>query len=134
MKSIAVLVLTGNRLAIIANAFPLQREGGVRRSLDLLGQRLDRGFSIVLFPEGKLTLGGPVQPFMAGAGLVAVEGGTPVIPVMIRINRMSVVDRRRLPGPLRGDVELVLGPPVVFDADTDHATATTRLEAALAAL
>ena len=124
----------GAAASILANAFPLQREGGVRRSLELLGQRLDRGFSIVLFPEGKLTLGGPVQPFMAGAGLVAVEGGTPVIPVMIRINRMSVVDRRRLPGPLRGDVELVLGPPVVFDADTDHATATTRLEAALAAL
>ena len=47
---------------------------------------------------------------------------------------MSVIDRRRLPSPLRGDVELVLGPPVVFDADTDHAMATTRLEAALAAL
>ena len=126
--------IQGAAASIIANAFPLQREGGVRRSLELLGQRLDRGFSIVLFPEGKLTLGGPVQPFMAGAGLVAVEGGTPVIPVKVRINRMSVVDRRRLPGPLRGDVELVLGRPVVFDADTDHATATTRLEAALAAL
>ena len=126
--------IQGAAASVIANAFPLQREGGVRRSLELLGQRLDRGFSIVLFPEGKLTLGGPVQPFMAGAGLVAVEGGTPVIPVMIRINRMSVVDRRTLPGPLRGDVELVLGHPVVFDADTDHATATTRLEAALAAL
>jgi long-chain acyl-CoA synthetase len=126
--------IQGAAASIIANAFPLQREGGVRRSLELLGQRLDRGFSIVLYPEGKLTLGGPVQPFMAGAGLVAVEGGTPVIPVKIRINRMSVVDRRRLPGPLRGDVELVLGAPVVFDADTDHATATTRLEAALAAL
>ena len=101
--------IQGAAASIIANAFPLQREGGVRRSLELLGQRLDRGFSIVLFPEGKLTLGGPVQPFMAGAGLVAVEGGTPVIPVKIRIKRMSVVDRRRLPGPLRGDVELVLG-------------------------
>ena len=120
--------------SVIANAFPLQREGGVRRSLELLGQRLDRGFNILLYPEGKLTLGGPLQPFKAGAGLIAVEGATPVVPVTLRIHRMSLIDRRRLPAPLRGDVELVIGQPIWFDADTDHATATTRLEAAVAAL
>jgi hypothetical protein len=44
-----------------------------------------------------------------------------------------LVDRRRFPAPLRSDVELVLGEPIRFDADTDHATATTQLEAAVAA-
>src|SRR5829696_6131595 len=120
--------------SVIANAFPLQREGGVRKSLELLGLRLDRGFNVMLYPEGKLTVGGPLQPFKAGAGLIAVEGGTPVVPVSIRITRMSIIDRRRLGGPLRGEVELILGKPIRFDADTDHAVATTRLEAAVAAL
>ena len=54
--------------SILANAFPLAREGSVRRSLELLGARLDKGFHILLYPEGKLTVGGPLQPFKAGAG------------------------------------------------------------------
>ena len=76
---------------------PWPREGSVRRSLELLGSRLDRGYNILLYPEGKLTVGGPLQPFKAGAGLIAVEGGTPIVPVKLRINRMSIIDRRRLP-------------------------------------
>lgn len=120
--------------SVIANAFPLQREGGVRKSLELLGARLDKGFNILLYPEGKLTLGGPLQPFKAGAGLIAVEGATPIVPIKLVIHKMSLIDRRRWPSPLRGDVELIIGEPIRFDADTDHATATTRLEAAVAAL
>ncbi|MEW5991674.1 MAG: AMP-binding protein [Chloroflexota bacterium] len=120
--------------SIIANAFPLQREGGVRKSLELLGARLDKGYNILIYPEGKLTLGGPLQPFKAGAGLIAVEGATPIVPVKLKIHAMSIVDRRRVPAPLRGDVELVVGEPLWFDSDTDHAAATTRLEAAVAAL
>ena len=79
-------------------------------------------------------MGGPLQPFKAGAGMIAVEGGTPIVPVKLRINQISIIDKRRLPSHLRGDVELVIGEPMYFDADTDHATATTRLEAAVAAL
>jgi long-chain acyl-CoA synthetase len=120
--------------SVIANAFPLQREGGVRHSLEMLGARLDRGFNIILYPEGKLTLGGPLQPFRSGAGLIAVEGATPVVPVKLKIRRMSILDRRRLPAALRGDVELVVGEPIWFDAGTDAAGATSRLEAAVAAL
>jgi long-chain acyl-CoA synthetase len=120
--------------SVLANAFPLQREGGVRKSLELLGQRLDKGYNILIYPEGKLTVGGPLQPFKAGAGLIAVEGGTPIVPVKLKIHKMSIIDRRRLPASLRGDVELVIGEPMWFDAETDHAAATTRLEAAVAAL
>ena len=120
--------------SVLANAFPLQREGGVRKSLEMLGARLDKGFNVLIYPEGRLTLGGPLQPFKAGAGLIAVEGAMPVVPVKLRINEMSIIDRRRFPGRLRGDVEFVIGDPIWFDADTDHATATTRLEAAVAAL
>jgi hypothetical protein len=47
---------------------------------------------------------------------------------------MSIIDRRRLPSSLRGDVELVIGEPIWFDSTMDHAAATTQLEAAVAAL
>jgi long-chain acyl-CoA synthetase len=126
--------IQGVLASVLANAFPLQREGGVRKSLELLGSRLDKGYSVLIYPEGKLTLGGPLQPFKAGAGLMAVEGATPIIPMKLKIHSMSIIDRRRFPGPIRGDVEMVVGEPIWFDAETDHATATTRLEAAVAAL
>jgi long-chain acyl-CoA synthetase len=126
--------IRGILASVLANAFPLQREGGVRKSLELLGARLDKGYNILIYPEGKLTVGGPLQPFKAGAGLIAVEGGTPIVPVKLKINRISIIDRRRFPSPLRGDVELVIGEPIWFDSSLDHATATTQLEAAVAAL
>ena len=120
--------------SVIANAFPLAREGSVRRSLEMLGLRLDKGFNILIYPEGKLTVGGPLQPFKAGAGLIAVESATPIVPVKIVIHKMSFLDQRRWPSAIRGDVEFVIGEPIWFDADTDHAAATTRLEQAVAAL
>lgn len=120
--------------ALIGNAFPLAREGAIRRSLELLGARLDRGFSVLIFPEGKLTVGGPTQPFKSGTGLLAVEGATPVVPMKLKITRMSRLDAR-VPGyPWRGEVELVFGEPIHFAWDTDHAVATQRLEEAVAAL
>ncbi len=120
--------------SVLANAFPLAREGSVRKSLEMLGTRLDAGFNVLIYPEGKLTVGGPLQPFKAGVGLIAVEGATPVVPVKVVIHRMSIIDRRRLPAPLRGEVEIVVGQPIRFDATTDPASATTRLEATVAAL
>ena len=118
--------------AVIGNAFPLAREGAIRRSLELLGARLDRNFSVLIYPEGKLTVGGPTQPFKSGAGLIAVEGATPVVPMKVKIHRMSRIDARG--APLRGEVELLFGEPIYFTAGTDANAATAQLEAAVAAL
>ncbi|MDP9468323.1 MAG: AMP-binding protein, partial [Chloroflexota bacterium] len=123
--------------AFIGNAFPLAREGAIRRSLELLGARLDRGFHILIFPEGKLTVGGPTQPFKSGTGLIAVEGATPVVPMRLKVTRYSRFDAEAphgAPRSWRGEVELVFGEPIHFAWDNDHAVATERLEAAVAAL
>lgn len=129
----------GNRIrglgaAVLGNAFPLAREGAIRRSLELLGARLDRDFSVLIFPEGELTVGGPLKPFKAGAGLIAVEGATPVVPMKVRINRLSWIDQRGPGTSPRGDVEIVFGQPIHFAAGTDPNVATAQLEAAVAAL
>ena len=123
--------------AFIGNAFPLAREGAIRRSLELLGARLDRGFHILIFPEGKLTVGGPTQPFKSGTGLVAVMGATPVVPMRLKVLRYSRFDAgapRGAPRAWRGEVELVFGDPIHFAWDTDHTVATARVEAAVASL
>ena len=127
----------GNRIrgfvsAVLADAFPLAREGAIRRSLELLGARLDRNFSVLIYPEGKLTVGGPLQPFKSGTGLIAVDGGMPVVPMKLKVKQMALVDR--VGWPLRGDVEVVFGDPITFESGTDPNVATHRLEAAVAAL
>jgi len=132
--------LNGMFSAILANAFPLAREGAIRRSLELLGARLDRQFSILIYPEGKLTIGGPLQPFKSGAGLIAVEGASPVVPMKLKINRVSILDHMdkkwsndRANG-WRGDVEVVFGDPIYFPVGTSASDATAKLHAAVAAL
>ena len=127
----------GNRIrgfvsAVLADAFPLAREGAIRRSLELLGARLDRNFSVLIYPEGKLTVGGPLQPFKSGTGLIAVDGGMPVVPMKLKVKQMALVDR--FGWPLRGDVEVVFGDPITFMSGTDPIVATHRLEAAVASL
>jgi len=132
--------LNGFASSILANAFPLAREGAIRRSLELLGARLDRHFSVLIYPEGKLTIGGPMQPFKSGTGLIAVEGATPVVPMKLKIGKVSVLDHldrkweaARSNG-WRGDVEVVFGDPIYFPAGTSAGDATAKLQAAVAAL
>jgi long-chain acyl-CoA synthetase len=132
--------LNGFASSILANAFPLAREGAIRRSLELLGARLDRKFSVLIYPEGKLTVGGPMQPFKSGTGLIAVEGATPVVPMKLKIGKVSVLDHgdrkwdaARSNG-WRGDVEVVFGDPIFFDAGTPSSEATAKIQAAVAAL
>jgi long-chain acyl-CoA synthetase len=126
--------IRGLGAAVLGNAFPLAREGAIRRSLELLGARLDRDFSVLIFPEGELTVGGPMKPFKAGAGLIAVESAIPVVPMKVKIHRLSWIDQRGKGTSPRGDVEVVFGEPILFDAGTDASAATTRLESAVAAL
>ncbi len=116
--------LNGFASSVLANAFPLAREGAIRRSLELLGARLDRHFSVLIYPEGKLTIGGPMQPFKSGTGLIAVEGATPVVPMKLKIGKVSALDHldkkwepSRSNG-WRGDVEVVFGDPLFFAAGT----------------
>jgi long-chain acyl-CoA synthetase len=120
--------------AILGNAFPLAREGAIRRSLELLGARLDRDFSVLIYPEGELTVGGPLKPFKAGAGLIAVEGATPVVPMKVKIHRLSWIDQRGPGTSPRGDVEIVFGEPIFFASGTDANAATAQLQEAVAAL
>jgi long-chain acyl-CoA synthetase len=126
--------IRGLGAAVLGNAFPLAREGAIRRSLELLGARLDRDFSVLIFPEGELTVGGPMKPFKTGAGLIAVESAIPVVPMKVKIHRLSWIDQRGRGTSPRGDVEVIFGQPILFDAGTDAVAATTRLQEAVAAL
>ena len=126
--------LRGFISALLGNAFPMAREGSVRRSLDLLGARLDRGYSVLIYPEGKLTVDGPLQEFKTGTGLVAIHGAIPVVPMRLKVHRHSRIDADTPGTSLRGDVEVVFGKPLRFAIDDDPNRATAAIRAAVEAL
>ena len=86
---------------ILGNGFPFSQEGSVRASLENVGDILDQGWTVLIYPEGKLTTGGPIQPFLAGTGLLTVEGRLPVIPIRLVIHHPG--SPVRLPFLRRGD-------------------------------
>ena len=80
---------------------------------------------------GELTVGGPLKPFKSDAGLIAVEGAIPVVPMKVKVNRLSWIDQRGPGTSPRGDVEVVFGTPLRFPARMDANQATAQLEQAL---
>ena len=76
---------------LLGNAFPFSREGAIRPSLENLGLLLDWGWSILIYPEGQSNRNG-MESFKPGAGLVAVEGRTSVVPIRVVLNKRGVFD------------------------------------------
>ena len=67
----------------LLNLFPLPRQAGFRRSFAYAGEAVDRGYSVLVFPEGRHTTDGKMNPFRAGIGLLAENLGIPVLPMRI---------------------------------------------------
>ena len=67
----------------LLNLFPLPREAGFRQSFAYTGAAVDRGYSVLVFPEGRHTKDGKMNPFRAGIGLLAQNLGIPVLPMRI---------------------------------------------------
>jgi long-chain acyl-CoA synthetase len=66
------------------NIFPLPQLSGFRRSFRHAGEAVDRGYSVIVFPEGHRSDDESPQPFKSGAGLLWKELGTPALPVRLR--------------------------------------------------
>jgi long-chain acyl-CoA synthetase len=67
----------------LLNLFPLPREAGFRDSFAFAGQSVDRGFSILVFPEGHHTTDGKLRPFRSGIGLLVNNLGLSVVAMRI---------------------------------------------------
>ena len=70
-------------LLALFNVFPLPRLRGFRQSFAHAGEALDRGYSVLVFPEGRRSGTGVLQPFRPGIGLLVQASGVPVVPLSL---------------------------------------------------
>lgn len=119
-------------VTLLFNVFPLPRLSGFRESFHYAGKSTDRGFSVVVFPEGRTTPDGKMQLFRAGIGLLAANLQIPVLPVHIDGLYELRESHRIWAGWNR--VRVSLGIPLEFPPETSAEEITRWLEAAVAAL
>jgi 1-acyl-sn-glycerol-3-phosphate acyltransferase len=65
------------------HGFPVKRYTADRTALRYAEALLKRGEVVVMFPEGKLSEDGTLQPLYPGALLIAERAGVPIIPTII---------------------------------------------------
>lgn len=119
-------------VAALFNVFPLPKQSGFRRSFAYAGRAMDEGWSILIFPEGRETKDGEIQPFMAGIGLLTAELNASVIPIKLE-GLFQLKQQRQFFVP-PGTVTVTFGEPVEFCASETPAQITRVLESRLALL
>ena len=101
----------------LLNLFPLPRESGFRKSFAYAGEAVDRGYSVLVFPEGRHTEDGKLRPFRSGIGLLANNLRLPVLPM--RIDGLYEIKQagKRFAAP--GKIQVRIGKPGQFPLDAD---------------
>jgi long-chain acyl-CoA synthetase len=108
------------------NAFPLPKVSGFRGSFAYAGESIDRGYSVLVYPEGGRTLTGKLRPFMSGIGILARDLNVPVVPIYIR--GVWEAKQRSMMWARRGDIEMIIDEPVRFDRQETPEQITAELE------
>lgn len=81
-----------------------------RRSLERAAERIRRGQSVLVFPEGTRSPDGCVRHFKRGSFVLAMQAGVPVVPVsLVGVKRLAP---RGLASLRAGEVTLKIHPPV----------------------
>jgi long-chain acyl-CoA synthetase len=108
------------------NVFPLPRLRGFRKSFAHAGLAMDRGYSMMIFPEGHRSRDGKLQPFRPGIGLLAQESRVPVVPVaLIGLGELRAAKARWFRS---GQLEIRLGEAAPVDEESEPAELTSRFE------
>jgi long-chain acyl-CoA synthetase len=118
--------------SLFFNIFPLpQREAGARTALEYMGELAGKGWSTLIFPEGRMTDHGEIRSFQPGVGMMSARLKMKVVPV--RITGLDRVLNRTASFPTPGRVTVCFGPALTFDGE-DYTEIAKQVEAAVRAL
>jgi long-chain acyl-CoA synthetase len=111
------------------NVFPLPSQRGFQQSFAHAGEAMDRGYSVIIFPEGALSPDGKLHHFRPGTGLLMRQSQVPVVPVaLIGLGEMRAGKRRWFRS---GQLEVRVGEAVPFEEGQEPAQLTAKLEESL---
>ncbi|HEV2214367.1 MAG TPA: AMP-binding protein, partial [Terracidiphilus sp.] len=119
-------------LRALYNVFPLPRRRDFQRSFTHAGEALDRGFHVLIFPEGTRSAAGELARFRPGIGLLVKQSQTAVLPVAVSgLGELKTKGR----GWFRsGKIEVRVGEPLRFTAAESEAAITELLHAEVSRL
>jgi 1-acyl-sn-glycerol-3-phosphate acyltransferase len=89
---------------------PVDRDDPMK-SIDVLNRAVDKGDSVIIFPEGTRSRDGQLLPFKKGAFVAAIEMGRPIVPVAIK-GTHRVMPKGGYLSIHPGNVEIVVKPPI----------------------
>jgi long-chain acyl-CoA synthetase len=113
----------------LLNLFPLPRQSGFRKSFAYAGEAVDRGYSVLVFPEGKYTEDGKLCPFRTGVGLLANNLRIPILPM--RIDGLFEIKRTGKKFAAPGKIQVRIGKPVRFAPESDPEEIAQALQKAV---
>jgi long-chain acyl-CoA synthetase len=116
----------------LLNLFPLPREAGFRDSFAFAGESVDRGYSILVFPEGHHTTDGVMRPFRGGVGLLANNLAIPVLPM--RIDGLFELKKANKKIAAPGAIRVKMGLPLTFPRNSAPEWIASELQKAVQSL
>ncbi|MEI9979413.1 MAG: AMP-binding protein [Edaphobacter sp.] len=113
-------------ITALFDVFPLPRQRGFQKSFAHAGQAMDRGYSVMIFPEGTRSADGKLHSFRAGIGLLAQQSRVPVVPVaLIGLGAMLARKTRWFRS---GQLEVRIGKAIPVEEGLEPARLTAKLE------
>ena len=100
------------------NIFPLPQLSGFRESFRFAGESADRGYNVLIFPEGEVNNSedGKMAPFQSGIGILAQNLRLPIVPM--RLDGVWGMKRERRRWAHRREITVHIGKPISFSTET----------------
>jgi long-chain acyl-CoA synthetase len=114
------------------NVFSLPQRAKYRESFRFAGELADKGYNVLIFPEGRRTETGEMSPFRSGIGLLATHLNLPVIPM--RIDGLFPLKAAKKYYAAPGTIQVRIGEPLRFDSGADAEEIARKLEKIVAEL
>jgi long-chain acyl-CoA synthetase len=90
------------------NLIPMEREGSIHESLKLAVQTLQKGFNLLIFPEGTRSKTGQISEFKSSLGYLALRAKRGILP--IHLNGTFDAMPKGTKFPKKKKVKAVIGP------------------------
>lgn len=108
------------------NAFSLPQQASFRDSFRHAGEAMDRGYHVLIFPEGTLSPDESMAAFRTGVGLLVKELGADVITVRMHgVGELKAAGKHKW---RRGQIQIGIAGPHRLDLDQEPGELTREIE------